>query len=82
MTDDGPLLIPVPEAARRLGVGRDSAWRMIHDGTIPAARIGRRVLVPAQALPEVARRLAGLDGAEANQALAPSDRRTDPPGGP
>lgn len=48
MTDR--LLVSVREAARLLGIGRDTAYGLIREGRLPAVRIGRRVLVPRAAL--------------------------------
>ncbi len=48
MTDK--LLVSVREAARALGIGRDSAYGLIREGRLPALRIGRRILVPLAAL--------------------------------
>ena len=45
-----PLLMGVREAARLLGIGRDSAYALIREGRLPAVRIGRRILVPRAAL--------------------------------
>jgi len=36
----------VPEAARALGVGKDTAYQLIRDGRLPAVRIGSRTRVP------------------------------------
>jgi excisionase family DNA binding protein len=44
------LLIGVREAARLLGIGRDTAYTLIREGRLPAIHIGRRVLVPRAAL--------------------------------
>jgi excisionase family DNA binding protein len=44
------LTLSVPETARLLGVGRDKAYEMAHTGRIPVLRIGRRLLVPRDAL--------------------------------
>jgi excisionase family DNA binding protein len=40
----------VAEAARLLGLGRSATYDGCKSGTIPAIRIGRRILVPKQAL--------------------------------
>lgn len=40
----------VAEAAVCLGVSRNTAYQAIHEGTLPAIRIGRRILVPIHAL--------------------------------
>ena len=44
------LVLTVPEAARRLGIGRNQAYALARSGRIPAIRLGRRLLVPAAAL--------------------------------
>ena len=49
MTDQ--LLITVPEAAQRLGIGRTRAWEMTQRGEMPGVvRIGRSVRVSVAAL--------------------------------
>lgn len=54
-----PLLLGVREAAKRLGVGRDSCYALLRQGRLRAVRIGRRLLVPAGELQAfVARELA------------------------
>ena len=40
----------IPEAARRLGIGRNSAYEAAKRGEIPTIKIGGRVLVPIAAL--------------------------------
>jgi len=42
-------LTPV-EAGKVLGVGRNVAYRLIHEGTIPALRLGKKLRVPVAAL--------------------------------
>ena len=44
------LTITVTEAAKRLGIGRNSAYAAAKDGTIPTIKIGRRLVVPVAAL--------------------------------
>jgi len=44
------LTFKVEEAARLLGIGRQSAYMAAANGTLPTIRIGRRVLVPRAAL--------------------------------
>ena len=36
----------VTEVANRLGISRNAAYAAIHSGTIPALRVGRRLIVP------------------------------------
>lgn len=47
----------VEEAGALLGLGRNSAFKAVRDGNIPAIRIGRRLLVPRVA---IERMLSGL----------------------
>ena len=44
------LTMSVREAARLLGIGRDSAYSLVRQGVIPVIRVGRRLLVPRAAL--------------------------------
>ena len=47
------LVVTVEEAARLLGISRGLAYGGVRQGTIPAVRIGRRLLVPVEALRRV-----------------------------
>jgi excisionase family DNA binding protein len=40
------LLLSVREAAKELGLGRDSTYSLIRAGRIRSVRVGARVLVP------------------------------------
>lgn len=42
--------ISVPEAGKLLGIGREAAYNAARRGELPTIRIGRRLLVPTQAL--------------------------------
>lgn len=46
MTSPECLTITVEDAARLLGISRNSAFRAVRSGELPAIRIGRRLLVP------------------------------------
>ncbi len=46
------MLLTVEEAARRLGIGRSLAWRLVQEGEIPSVRLGRLVRVPMRQLEE------------------------------
>ena len=37
-------------AAELLGISRGLCYRLVHEGTIPSVRVGRRLLVPVKAL--------------------------------
>lgn len=50
MDTEGPLAISVPEAARRLGIGRSAAYQAARKGQLPILKIGGRLLVPLKAL--------------------------------
>jgi excisionase family DNA binding protein len=45
-----PLLVSVREGAHYVGIGRDSAYQLVHSGVWPSVRIGRRLLIPRAAL--------------------------------
>ena len=44
-----PLTISVPEAGRRLGIGRNTAYEAARLGQLPVIRIGKRMVVPIAA---------------------------------
>lgn len=44
------LTVSVTEAAKLLGIGRNSAYEAAHKGELPVVLIGRRMLVPVAAL--------------------------------
>lgn len=48
------LTYTVPAAAQALGISERSIYNRIYDGTLPTVRVGRRVLIPAAALRQVA----------------------------
>ena len=48
--DDKPATLTVPQAAKKLGIGRSAAYEAARTGQIPTLRIGRRILVPVRAL--------------------------------
>ena len=50
LRSDLPLTLDVKQAARLLGIGQNGAYEAIRRGDIPALRIGRRLVVPTQAL--------------------------------
>lgn len=43
---DHPLTVTVEEAAKLLGIGRSTAYELVHTGDIPSLRLGRRLVVP------------------------------------
>ena len=44
------LTIPATELPRVLGVGRNTAYELVKRSDFPAVRIGRRIVVPVDAL--------------------------------
>lgn len=49
-------MIKVDEAAEVLGICRMSAYKYVHDGTIPAVRFGRSIRVPVAAIEELTKK--------------------------
>lgn len=49
-TSPARLTVTVEEAARLLGIGRNKAYQIVHDGMLPALRVGRRLVVPRSGL--------------------------------
>lgn len=47
---DPVLLLRIPEAARRLGIGRTKTYELIADGRLEVVRIDSAVRVPAAAV--------------------------------
>ena len=45
MVDDR-LTLSIEECAKRLGIGRNSAYEAVARGEIPVMRVGKRLLVP------------------------------------
>lgn len=51
---DTRLLLPVKDAAKALGIGITSAWRLIGQGDLQTRKIGARTLVTAESIRQVA----------------------------
>lgn len=53
-TDDNPqpilLTLSVAQAARSLGISRNTAYQCVRQGSIPSIRLGHRIVVPRRAL--------------------------------
>ena len=45
--------LTVTEAAHVLGISRSTAYELVHAGTLPALRLGRRIVVPTRALEQL-----------------------------
>jgi excisionase family DNA binding protein len=50
MSDEERLLLRIPEAAQRLGLGRSTVYQLIAAGHLPIIRIGRAVRIPVAGL--------------------------------
>jgi excisionase family DNA binding protein len=48
--DIQPLTVTVEQAAKLLGIGRSTAYELIHTGDLPSLRLGRRIVVPVERL--------------------------------
>jgi excisionase family DNA binding protein len=45
MTEQERLTMTVGEAAKSLGISRQTAYKMANNGTLPAFKMGRRILI-------------------------------------
>lgn len=52
-----PALLTVTEAARQLGIGRTTTFSLIRTGELRSVSVGRRRLVPSDAIAELVARL-------------------------
>lgn len=50
-----PLTITVERAGQLLGISRGLAYDLVRRGDIPAVRLGRRLVVPADAIEQILR---------------------------
>jgi excisionase family DNA binding protein len=50
MDSEHPLTLTVEQAAKVLGIGRSTAYELVHTGDIPSLRLGRRIVVPVAPL--------------------------------
>ena len=57
-----PLLVGVKDAARELGIGRDTAYQLVRDGRIRAVSVGRKRLIPRSELAAFIEREVSQDG--------------------
>jgi excisionase family DNA binding protein len=53
--DPNRLTMTIPEAARKLGIGKNEAYAAAKRGEFPTIKIGCRVLVPRAALERLMR---------------------------
>ena len=59
MSATPPLLLSVVEAATALGIGRNLCYDLVRQRRLPHVRLGKRILIPRQALEEWLAREAG-----------------------
>lgn len=52
-----PLMYQIPEAARRLGIGRTMLYELLKTRSVAVVHIGRRALVPAAELQRLSEEL-------------------------
>jgi excisionase family DNA binding protein len=85
-TEDGhsqaPSLLTVPEAARRLAIGRSTAYVLIGAGELEVIHIGRAARVPDDSVDALIarKRAAGDHRAGVRITSAPSDEKPRHPG--
>lgn len=53
------LTLTVEEAAIRLGISRPTAYEAVKSGALPHIKLGRRILVPVQALERMLNQASG-----------------------
>lgn len=53
-----PLTLTVEAAAQALGIGRALAYSLARSGELPAIRLGRRLVIPRQAIQRMLERKA------------------------
>lgn len=71
LDDDLPAILTVDQAAAVLRISRGLAFAAVRSGEIPSLRIGRRILVPRDALQRV---LLGTAQAPRSAAMEEADR--------
>ena len=59
MTIHGKVAVNVPEAAEILGIGRTMTLKLMSDGDLRSIKLGRRVLIPVEAILDFVRRDTG-----------------------
>jgi len=69
--DSLPLALDVEQAAEVLGIGRNSCYALVARGELSVVRVGRRLIVPRQALENflMAAAANGLPGSNAETDL-------------
>lgn len=72
---DHPLTLTVEQAAKLLGIGRSTAYELVHTGDIPSLRLGRRIVVP---LGQIAERLGLPPEVIESRLTSPPEHRAQP----
>ena len=49
---EGVLAVSVPEAAKKIGVSRNTAYGLCQSGLLPSVKLGGRIIVPMKRLEE------------------------------
>jgi excisionase family DNA binding protein len=57
-----PIALKVPDAAQALGLSSRTLWKLVRDGTLPALRVGTRVLILYSSLVQFAESKADRTG--------------------
>ena len=57
------LTVSVSEAAELLGIGRGTAYECVRTGEIPSIKLGRRIVIPKEALAVLLSRATGEEAA-------------------
>lgn len=59
VTINGKVTVNVPEAAEILGIGRTTTLKLMSDGDLRSIKLGRRVLIPVEAILDFVRQETG-----------------------
>lgn len=51
------VLVDVPEAGQRIGLGRTKTWELVRSGELESVRVGRRRLIPVDAIDQFVEQL-------------------------
>ena len=70
MRNDHAVTLTVEQAAAVPGIGRSTAYELVHTGDIPSLRLGRRLVVPTAALADAL----GVSVAVSHATTNPSSR--------
>ena len=66
-----PLLVPIVEAGRMLGVSRTSVYALIDAGRLPVVKIGRSARIPHESIVALVAELLTSNGSPAAKARLP-----------